>query len=156
MLSLLELLKESYSKKIQLNEGGASGHMIHLFEDGSMTFGDLKEIFKQLFSGEIEVSEKCLSPDTLIQLKNNGIKKISEVVDNKIDDEILSYDESGEKTYKKIVAYANNGECSEWVKITLDDGTEIICTPNHRIYLPATNSDVKANELKVGDTLLHQ
>ena len=111
MKSILELLKESYKKL--LTEGGASGHMTHLFEDGKMTFGELKEIFRELFSGEIEVSEKCLSPDTLIQLKNNGIKKISEVVDNKIDDEILSYDESGKKIYKKIVAYANNGECFE-------------------------------------------
>lgn len=74
MLSLLELLKESYSKKIQLNEGGASGHMIHLFEDGSMTFGDLKEIFKQLFSGEIEISEKTDGQALAVTYKDGEIK----------------------------------------------------------------------------------
>lgn len=153
MKSVLELLKES-CKKLLL-EGGASGHMTHLFEDGTMTFGELKDIFKKLFSGDIRIEEKCLSPDTIVVLKNGGSKTISEVVDNKINDEILSYnEETNSPEFKTIVGYSKNDTTDEWLVITLEDGSKITCTPNHRIFLPNKNIDVKAETLVIGDSLL--
>ena len=41
-----------------LTEGGASGHMAHLFEDGSLSFGELRTVFSELFKGEVMISEK--------------------------------------------------------------------------------------------------
>lgn len=32
--------------------------MTHLFEDGSLTFGELRDIFTKLFQGEVLISEK--------------------------------------------------------------------------------------------------
>lgn len=72
MKTILELLKESYKKL--LVEGGASGHMTHLFEDGEMTFGELKEIFKELFSGEISIQEKTDGMALAITYKDGKVK----------------------------------------------------------------------------------
>lgn len=72
MKSILELLKESYKKL--LTEGGASGHMTHLFEDGKMTFGELKEIFRELFSGEISIQEKTDGQALAITYKDGEVK----------------------------------------------------------------------------------
>lgn len=138
-----------------IKEGGASGHMTHLFEDGSLTFGDLKKIFNSLFKGKIYVEEKCLAGDSIVYLKNNGKKTIEEVVKNKIEDEILSYNEdTGLPEFKKIIDYSSNGIDETWLTITLSDGKTLTCTPNHRIFLPKNGIDVKAEELKVGDDLI--
>lgn len=59
-MKLNDLLKEAYdsaSTEILL-EGGASGHMSHLFEDPDLKFKDLKDIFTKLFKGKLTVSEK--------------------------------------------------------------------------------------------------
>jgi len=72
IMTFLEYLKES--KHNLLNEGGASGHMSHLFEDGEMTFGELKEIFRELFSGEIEISEKTDGLALAITYKDGQVK----------------------------------------------------------------------------------
>lgn len=72
MKSIFELLKESYKKL--LVEGGASGHMTHIFEDGEMTFGELKEIFRELFSGEIEISEKTDGQALAVTYKDGEVK----------------------------------------------------------------------------------
>ena len=118
---LKTILKESL-----IREGGASGHMTHLFEDGSLTFGDLKQILKSLFSGKL-----------------------------RIEDEILSYNENtGLPEFKKIIDYSKNGTDDKWLEIKLSDGKSLICTPNHRIFLPEKGIDIKAEELKIGDSLI--
>lgn len=43
---------------IPVLEGGASGHMAHLFEDPYLTFANLQTIFTKLFSGNLEIEEK--------------------------------------------------------------------------------------------------
>lgn len=73
MRSFLEYLKESNKQRL-LNEGGASGHMAHLFEDGEMTFGELKEIFRELFSGEISIQEKTDGQALAITYKDGEVK----------------------------------------------------------------------------------
>lgn len=39
-------------------EGGASGHMTHLFEDPDLSFAELRDIFTKLFTGKIKIEEK--------------------------------------------------------------------------------------------------
>ena len=73
MRSFLEYLKEPNKQRL-LNEGGASGHMAHLFEDGEMTFGELKEIFRELFSGEISIQEKTDGMALAITYKDGKVK----------------------------------------------------------------------------------
>lgn len=44
--------------KLLLLEGGVAGHMNHLYDNGDLTFGKLKEIFTAASNGEIQGTEK--------------------------------------------------------------------------------------------------
>lgn len=39
-------------------EGGANGHLLHIIDNGNFTFSDIHDIFKQVFSGRLELREK--------------------------------------------------------------------------------------------------
>lgn len=65
--SIFESVKSSL-----ICEGGASGHMSHLFEDPDLTFNELKEIFTGLFTGQIEVDEKLDGQNLAITYKNGA------------------------------------------------------------------------------------
>jgi len=43
-LDLCKLVKESFQENILLLEGGAAGRIMHLYEDGKMTFGEMRSI----------------------------------------------------------------------------------------------------------------
>lgn len=76
MINLANIIKENYEDLDLVLAGGASGHMSHLFEDPDLTFKQLKDIFTKLFKGKIGITEKCLSPDTIVVLQHNGKKTI--------------------------------------------------------------------------------
>ncbi len=139
-----------------LLEGGAAGHMSHPFDDRDLTFGDFKKIVDAGLRGQLnfeeEPSEKCLSEDTIVTLKNKGNVTIKEVVENKYKDEILSADDNGNLIWIPIVDWFDNGKFNEWLLIELEDGRTIMTTPNHRIFIG--NTDLKAESLKIGDELI--
>lgn len=56
MLNLVEIVRGAYDSVIC--EGGNDGHMSHLFERGELSFGELRDIFKKLFTGKLGVTEK--------------------------------------------------------------------------------------------------
>ena len=150
MIDLASLIDEVRETGTVIEEGGGGGHIDHLYQDGKLTFGEMKQIFNDVFQGKVVLREKCLSPDTKLYLENNGEKTIKEVVDNKIEDNVLSLDSNGEIKYLPITNWFNNGKKDKWVRITCEDGTEIICTPEHRFIDPETNAEILADELKVG------
>ena len=51
-------------------EGGASGHMQHIFEDPDLTFKELKDIFTKLFTGKIGIEEKTDGQNLAITYKD--------------------------------------------------------------------------------------
>ena len=148
-LDLGEILKESYEKDLIL-EGGAAGHMMHLYEDGKMTFGEMRSILHDVFQGKTTMIEKCLSPDTKLILKDHGETKIKDVVDGKIEDDVLTLDDKGNIVYSPITNWFDNGMKTDWYKVVCDDGTELICTPEHK-FIDGSGNEVVAAELKVGD-----
>lgn len=44
--------------KTPITEGGTNGHLAHIFEDGSLTFSQMYDIFAKVFSGKVELREK--------------------------------------------------------------------------------------------------
>lgn len=58
MIKLNEIIKTAYDNMQLICCGGASGHMTHLFEDPDLSFAELRDIFTQLFTGKIAISEK--------------------------------------------------------------------------------------------------
>ncbi len=125
------------NNKILLLCGGSYGHIDHPFEDMDLTFGDLKIIISLALEGKLElVQEKCIDGNSVINLKKNGNKTIKEIVENKIEDKVYSYNiEKNEYGYEDIIDYANNGQTNEWLEIELENGNKIKITPNHRIYV---------------------
>lgn len=73
-LSIKAILDRAFSRHEDLVcEGGASGHMSHLFEDPDLTFKDLKDIFTKLFKGKITVSEKTDGQNLTVTCKDGEL-----------------------------------------------------------------------------------
>jgi hypothetical protein len=133
---LLEKIGRKFSKF--LLEGGAYGHMNHPFDmELDLTFGDLKNIITKALKGDLELTrEKCIAGDSVIQTKNNGNIPISEFVDNKLTDLVLSFNEvTGNNEFMDVMVSFNNDDTDEWLEIEVEDGKTIQVTPNHRMYV---------------------
>ena len=86
---------------------------------------------------------------------NKGIMKIGDIVENKKEVKILSYDFTSKKRiYKPIDRYIKN-EKSHFIKIILNNGETINCTPDHLFYLQNGQSII-ASGLKIGDKLFSE
>lgn len=64
-------LKQIYESLIC--EGGASGHMSHIFEDPDLKFSDLKKIFTGLFKGKLAITEKTDGQALAVTMKNGTV-----------------------------------------------------------------------------------
>lgn len=97
--------------------------------------------------------EKCMDGETKVKLLDGTWKTLKELAESGLDDFwVYSY-----KVGEGIVPakahsprYTGKKEC---VKITLDNGAEIICTPDHKI-LGRDEKFVEASALKSGSTLM--
>jgi hypothetical protein len=77
-----------------------------------------------------------------------GTKTIEEIVENKLNIKVLSYNEEAEKyEYKKIINWFNNGKSNykEWLDIIPENEELIKCTVNHKFF--TNNGWKKANDL---------
>ena len=72
-MKLSEIFNSYYYNQQPLNEGGAQGHMSHIFEDPDLTFGDLKKIFQGIFSGDIIIDEKTDGQNLTITYKDGQV-----------------------------------------------------------------------------------
>ncbi len=94
--------------------------------------------------GTIKSSNLCVSGDTYI-LTNKGQIQIKELADK----EVTIW--NGEEWSDTIVR--QTGVNQKLVKVILDNGVEIKCTPYHKFYLQ-DGTEVRACELKQSDTLI--
>lgn len=74
----------------------------------------------------------CLDGDTEI-LTTEGTKKLKDLVDKPIN--VLSINGNGQKEISDTCTVKPTAVASEEYQITLEDGTVIHCTPNHRLLL---------------------
>jgi hypothetical protein len=152
------LENSQYFELDAIYEGGAYGHLNHPFEDIGLTFMDLEEMLMATVNGafgpENFVQEKCLSPDCLVELEKGGVKTIKDVVDSKIEDRILSFNEiTNSIEFADILNWVKNEKTSEWLEIETEHGQKIVVTPNHRMFVH-NKGDVKAENLNEGDELV--
>lgn len=54
-------------------EGGNDGHLAHLFDQGSLTFAEIRDIFKKLFTGKLSVTEKVDGMNLNVTYKDGQI-----------------------------------------------------------------------------------
>lgn len=100
---------------------------------------------------------KCFHYDTLITT-NKGNLKIGDIVKNKIECDVLSYNHSTNNfEYKPIINYFKNGVNEELLKLEIlgEDKKiyKIKCTKNHKIYTE-NRGYVEAELLNENDTIL--
>ncbi len=105
----------------------------------------------------------CVSGDTIITLENRGDISIREVVENKIQDRVKSYNHKTKKVeYCEIEGWSKNGDLQDpekdslWYEIETEDGQKIKVTGNHLLYLPKLKAYRRADELVEGDFVLQE
>jgi hypothetical protein len=110
---------------------------------------------------DVIVSEKlhgCLEYKTRITLADGTHRKIGEIVNNKLDVEVLGRNDAGELVPTKVLNWYNNGPTDKWVEIKFkrracgNQGNSfgvLRCTPNHKIW--SNGAWQSAAELKSGD-----
>ena len=101
----------------------------------------------------------CFQYDNRVLLSDGTTEKIGKIVNNKLNLEVMSYNESTKEFEpKKIVNHFNNGKVDgKFMTIFTDkpqaDGKSYIaCTPNHQILTP--DGYRSAGDLKVGDKIV--
>jgi hypothetical protein len=96
----------------------------------------------------------CVDKDTIINT-DHGNFTIKEIVDKKLPYNIKAYDvETNKIVYVPIDQYYTIPNDGEWYEIELENGQKIIITGNNPVWLPLINCYRRADELKIGDTLL--
>ena len=97
----------------------------------------------------------CVSENTNIETLEYGIKTIKEIVDQKLDCRIKSYDIVNNKIiYSPIESFYFKKNHGNWLEIELEDGSKIEITTNNPVWLPELSCYRRAEELLEGDILL--
>jgi hypothetical protein len=105
----------------------------------------------------------CVSGDTLVDIENRGLVTIREIVENKLQGRVKSYNHKAKKIeYHEITGWTKNGSLlnpekdSLWYEIETENGQKIRVTGNHLIYLPKIKAYRRADELVEGDVILQE
>jgi hypothetical protein len=93
------------------------------------------------------ISDECFVYDTLVTT-NSGQRKIGDIVENKLNIEILSYNlKTNKLEYKPINRHIKKETAATLLRIKLDNGLFIDCTPNHKIYIK-NKGYVRADQIR--------
>lgn len=98
----------------------------------------------------------CLEENTLIDLADGRTITVKELCNEYIDGKtnyVYSVDSNSNPTVNKVNKVWKSGEAKRLIKVTLDNGKNIITTPEH-YYIMRDGSDVMAKDLNVGDSLM--
>lgn len=117
-----------------------------------------EEDFDKFFSTPLVVTEKmdgCLDKDVVVETKEYGIKKISEIVDNNLKCNVKGYDtEKNEIVWNEIQKVLNSGKSDNWVEIELEDGRKIKITDNHWVWSETEKTYKQVKDLKENEEFL--
>lgn len=108
--------------------GGISPMLAHKFKDH-----EEKVIYPAFSQPKLD---GCVHGSSILQT-DLGPKTIKEIVDNKIECKVLSYNiKTNKNEYKDISNWFNNGLANyqDWIYIKLSNNHLIKCTKNHKIY----------------------
>ena len=98
------------------------------------------------------ICDECFPYETPIQT-TAGILNIGDIVDNKLDVQILSYNHKLKKIeLKSIKRYLYRGY-KNVIKIKLSNGTIIECTPEHKFYSIDRDKYIPISEFNIGERL---
>ena len=99
--------------------------------------------------GSIQI---CIPSYSMIQCET-GVFSIGDIVDNKLDVRVLSYNHNLNITEFKEIEHYYKHIGKELYKIEFDDGSILECTDEHPVFVESKGY-VNAKELREGDTCL--
>ena len=106
----------------------------------------------------ITISHKthgCVSWDSVVQTKQYGAMIIKDIVDRRLECEILSFNvESEEVEYCKVLDWYYLCDDGEWYEIETEDGEKLIITGNNPVWLPDLHCYRRVEDLEIGDVVL--
>ena len=71
-IDIKNLLNESLENDL-ISESCVGGHFSHLYKDYTMTFGEMRNIFKNIFNGDTTLTEKIDGQNILVTYKDGNI-----------------------------------------------------------------------------------
>jgi len=99
-------------------------------------------------------SDGCVERNTIVNTLEYGDKTIGEIVDNKIECKIKTFNiENEEIEYLPIAQFYYVPNDGEWFEIELEDGRKITITGNNPVWLPELNCYRRVDEL-IGNEVL--
>lgn len=111
----------------------------------------IMKLVEDLTNGKVN-GNYCFAENTKV-LTEEGEKTIKQIVEEKKPIKVWSYNKKEEKyELKEVINFFDNGE-KNTIKLILENGREIICTPEH-LFLTKNRGWVKAIDLEEDDDLL--
>lgn len=111
----------------------------------------IMKLVEDLTNGKIN-GNYCFAGNTKV-LTEDGEKTIKQIVEEKKPIKVWSYNKKEEKyELKEVINFFDNGE-KNTIKLILENGREIICTPEH-LFLTKNRGWVKAIDIEEDDDLL--
>jgi len=104
--------------------------------------------------GIMVFQEQCCSGKTMVRTAN-GVMQLDEIVRRATDGletSVACLNDSGRVVYRKVVSGSRNGK-KETCKMKLDNGMELVCTPDHRVFTK-NRGWVQVNHLMPDDDIL--
>ena len=130
----------SLSKELRLNleERLRKGELKVVVTSTSLELGiDIGYIYLVILLGSPKSAsralQRCLPYESKLLLSDGTYKEIGEIVENKLDIEILSFDKEKGFIKNKIAEYHKNNN-KELIEIKLHSGSKIRCTEEHPLF----------------------
>lgn len=103
-----------------------------------------------------EKADGCFDRTKTIDLWDGSSKTIGEIVNNKLDVDVVGMDNSGNLVPSRVVGWKNNGPKDNWLQISYNNHSRgrgrLRVTDNHHVFI---NGEFKAiGEAVIGDTML--
>ena len=96
--------------------------------------------------------ENCLDENSIIITEKDGPKTIKWICEERYKGKVLTYNiEMGEKEYQKIINWQILENNDDWYEVEIDNGTILLLTGNHYIYLPNLDCYRKVKDLSEND-----
>jgi len=109
----------------------------------------LEDIRTREFQEDFGVNP-CLHPDSIIETIHGRIK----IKDISKPTMVYSMDKNGKLCLRSCSASWISKKNTNTIKITIASGKQLICTPDHKIFVEAKGW-VKAENIKIGDRVIH-
>jgi len=125
---------------------------------GALNNSGTTAIFINQLREKIGVMFGCFDYSTRVQLADGTTEKIGEIVDRKMDVEVMSYDPDTDRIVpRRIVDWFDNGPADHFLQFTVEKSSgsgrsQFAATPNHLIRTPGGWSH--AGDIVAGDRVL--